>query len=314
MQLTFPSTLRRCRDHLQVIPWLSLIGYSAPVVIYGLMFCLLLPSAWQRLFAPLILLVPLLLLAAKDLAGYPMAVARWKAASVRGESWLQRVAASQPPEFKGYFRLERAMWRGFFSWVLRRPHPPLPAGQRLGYLERGSYGTVICCVLIGLFVEVPIDVFIASIAAKTPEQARVFHIVFGLSALYSFVWVMGDRWQVLGRGHHVLTATSLELDIGVRGCGSIPLDAIAGFERLKQSRAQWCKRHGYCVHATRKLSPYDAPNTILLLKPGCDVRLHLLQVERGGDGPIFLYLDRPDLLGAAICQFNARFENECSSQ
>lgn len=55
-------------------------------------------------------------------------------------------------------------------------------------------------------------------------------------------------------------------------------------------------------HATRKLTPCDAPNVVVLLKPGSDVRLTLLQLERGGDGPSFLYLDRPEQLMAGVRQ------------
>jgi len=300
MQDAFPSTLRRYRDGLQTIPWLLLAGYGVMILFYGALASALLPAAWQRPFLHCLLTLPLLLLVAKDLACYPLAFARWKAASARGEPLLKRLIATQPPEFRGYLRLERAMWRGFFNWVRQRPLPARPAGEALGYLDRGSYGTVICCVLLALFVELPLDVMIASIIAKSPEQSRMLHIGFGLLAAYGFVWVLGDRWHVTGRGHHVLTASSLELDIGPRGFGSIPLDAIAVIERLKESRAAWCRRHGVSLHVTRKLSPFDAPNLVLLLKPGCDVRLHLLQVERGGDGPVFVYLDRPEQLSAAV--------------
>ena len=293
------STLCRYRDQLQVTPWLSVFGYGVLIFIYGTMLSFILPHAWQRTFERFLLVAPLVLLAAKDLAGFPLAVTRWNAARTRGDSWLRRMVVSQPPEFRGYVRVERAMWRSFFSWILRRPQPALPAGQPLGYLERGSYGTVICCALVALCVEVPIDALIASLLAKTPEQARLFHIVFSCAVFYSLVWVLGDRWQVAGRGHHVLTDTTLELDIGVRASGSIPLAAIASVERLKESRADWCKRHGHALHATRKLTPFDAPNVVVLLHPGSDVRLQLLQVERGGDGPIFLYVDRPELLTAA---------------
>jgi len=300
MQIALPSTWRRYRDGLQTIPWLLLTGYGVMILVYGALASVLLPAAWQRPFLHCLLTVPLLLLVAKDLACYPLAFARWKAASARGESLWRRLVATQPPEFRGYLRLERAMWRGFFNWARQRPQPARPVGQALGYLDRGAYGTVICCVLLALFVELPIDVMIASVMAESPEELRMMHIGFGMLAAYGFVWVVGDRWHVTGRGHHVLTATSLELDIGPRGSGSIPLAAIASCERLTDSRAAWCKRHGHVLHATRKLSPFDAPNLVLLLEPGSDVRLLLLQVERGGDGPIFLYVDRPEQLISAV--------------
>ncbi|MDQ2821330.1 MAG: hypothetical protein M3Y65_13200 [Pseudomonadota bacterium] len=275
------------------MPWLSLVGYGLLIMLYGTLLSFLLPAAWQVSFKQLLLAAPLLLIVAKDFACLPLALQRLKLSSARGESYWRRLLAALPPEFLAYTRLERAMWRGFFSWVLRRQPDARPTGTPLGYLERGSYRTVICCLLLALFVEMPIDAFIVSLLAKNSAQGHMLHLLFGVLVLYSVVWIMGDRWYVLGRRHHVLTATTLALDMGARGWGSIPLDAIASCEKLNESRKQWCQRHAFAVHATRTLSPCDAPNLVVLLKPGSDVRLHLLQLERGGDGPIFLYLDTP---------------------
>lgn len=145
-----------------------------------------------------------------------------------------------------------------------------------------------CCALVALFVGVPIDVLLASMLAKTPGQLHAMHLGFGVLAGYSLL-----------------------LDIGARGHGDIALDAIASCERLKQSRTARCQRHGYAARAICLLSPCDAPNLALVLHPGCDVRLTLLQRERqrGGDGPIFLYLDRPELLCAGLSPRNTTSEN-----
>lgn len=294
------TTLRTVRDGLQTMPWLSLIGHGVLIMLYGTLLSFLLPGAWQASFKQLLLVAPLLLIVAKDLACLPLGLQRLQSSRARGESRVKRLLALLTPELLAYTRLERAMWRGFFSWALHRAPDARPAGTPLGYLERGSYRTVICCVLLALFVEMPIDVMIANLLVKTPAQAFTLHIVFGALGLYSFVWVLGDRWQVLGRRYHVLTAATLELDIGARGWGSIPLDAIASCERLTLSRKQWCEQHGCAVHATRTLSPCDAPNIVLRLQSGCDVRLTLLQLERGGDGPIFLYLDSPGQVTAGM--------------
>jgi hypothetical protein len=300
MQSALPSTMVRYRDHLQTTPWLSLLGYGLLIIFYGVLISLFLPHAWQKPFMRALLVAPVILIVVKDLACFPLSLARFRSASAAGAPWRLCIMATLPPELPAWLRMERAMWRGFFSWVFHRHPPARPAGTPLGYLERGSYGTVICCALVSLCVEIPLDTLIASVMAKSAQQARVLHGVFGAIALYGFVWVTGDRWNVLGRRHHVLTDTSLELDIGVRGCGIIPLDAVASCERLNESRAAWCKRHGLNLHATRKVSPFDGPNLVLLLKPGCDVRLNLMQQERGGDGPVFLYLDRPEVLCAAL--------------
>lgn len=300
MPFTVPITLRRYRDGLQTMRWMSLFGYCALILLYGALASLLLLREWRPPFMRFLLQASLLLLVAKDLACLPLYVARVKAARARGDAWPRVLHAALPPAFLAYLRLERAAWRGFFGWLLRRAQPARPAGLALGYLERGSYGTVICCLLIALFVEAPIDVMIVSLMAKTPEQLYLLHVGFGLLAAYSLVWLLGDRWYVSGLRPHVLTATSLALDIGARGYGSIPLDAIASCERIDESCKAWCTRHGYPLHAARKLTPCDAPNVVVTLLPGCDVRLTLLQSERRGDGPIFLYLDRPEQLSAAL--------------
>jgi hypothetical protein len=300
MPFPIPATLRRYRDGLQTMPWMSLIGYGALILLYGVLASLFLPREWRPPFMRFLLLASSMLLVAKDIACLPLHVARIRAAWVRGDTWPRLLYAAIPPAFLAYLRLERAMWRGFFGWMLRRAQPARPAGLALGYLERGSYGTVICCLLVALLVEAPIDVMIASLMAKTPEQLRLLHIGFGIMAAYSLVWILGDRWHVSGRRQHVLTAASLELDIGARGNGSIPLDSIINCERITESCTAWCKRHRYPLHAARKVTPCDAPNVVVTLVPGCDVRLTLLQSERGGDGPIFLYLDRPEQLIAAV--------------
>lgn len=293
-----PATLRRFRDVLQTTPWLSLIGYGMLTMLYGAIGSLFLPRDWQRPFMHYLLAASLLMLVAKDMACLPLHIARVRVARARGATWPRSLCAAVPPGLFAYLRLERAMWRGCANWLLRRAPPPLPAGQALGYLDRGAYTTLIACLLVALLIEAPIDVMIASLMAKTPAQSHALHLAFGLLAAYSFVWVLGDRWHVLGRRCHVLTDDSLVLDLGARGHGTILLDAIAGCARLDEPVSAWCKRHGVPLHAARKLTPFDAPNLVLMLRPGSDVRLTLLQVERGGDGPIFLYLDRPELLVA----------------
>lgn len=300
MHAPISATLRRTRDALQTLPWLSLIGYIVLLLLYGGVASLLLPRDWRPPCMRFLLQASLFLLVAKDIACLPLHVTRVKAARGLGATWARCLYLALPPGLLAYLRLERAMWGGFFGWMLRRAQPARPAGAALGYLERGAYGTVICCVLVALCTELPIDVLIASVIARTPRQMHLLHIGFGLVVAYSLVWVLGDRWYVAGRRHHVLTSTHLQLDIGARGSGSIPLDAIAGCERLTGSRKAWCQQHTYSLHTTRQLTPFDAPNVVLTLQPGCDIRLNLLQLERGGDGPIFLYLDRPELLSAAL--------------
>lgn len=294
------QAMRRCRDHLQRMPWLSLVGYGILAMLYCAIASLFLPTAWQAGLKRAFLVLPLLLLIAKDLACYPLSLQRLRIARAHGAPWRRCVSVLLPPELFAWMRLERAMWHGFLNTLLRRQPAARPPGTALGYLERGAYGTAMCVVLLALLVEMPLDLLIGSVMATTPHQARTLHIVFGLLAAYSGVWILGDRWHVLGRRHHLLTATALELDIGARARGTVALEAIARCERLDESRAAWCQRHGYPLHVTRKVSPWDAPNIVLVLKPGCDVQLTVLQLARDGDSPIFLYVDHPEQLCALM--------------
>jgi hypothetical protein len=47
-------------------------------------------------------------------------------------------------------------------------------------------------------------------------------------------------------------------------------------------------------------SPLDKPNTVLILKNDCPVRLTHWGVQREGLACVFLYVDRPDALVAAL--------------
>lgn len=78
--------------------------------------------------------------------------------------------------------------------------------------------------------------------------------------------------------------------------------AIAGCERLSIPMAEWCARHGIDPRAALCASPFDKPNTVLMLAPGADVRLRHMGRARSGLACVFLYLDRPDTLIAAVQQ------------
>jgi hypothetical protein len=51
---------------------------------------------------------------------------------------------------------------------------------------------------------------------------------------------------------------------------------------------------------TLTASPLDKPNTVLILHDDCPVRLTHWGVPREGLACVFLYVDRPDALAAAL--------------
>jgi hypothetical protein len=256
-----------------------------------------LPDALGHALRPFLLAAPLLPLIAKDLAHFPDALARTRAA-VRARTWRALPAAWLPPELVGLLRLERALRRGFVGWLLRRPRPVQPAGHSFAYLERGSYRTACAILLVSCLLELPIDAGIVQLAAADHATRLTIHLLMLAGALSSIAYMLGDRW-LIGAGEHVLTEQGLELRIGARTHGTIPMTAIAACERIDEPAAAWLRRHGLNPRQAVRASPFDKPNAVLRLKPDNKVPLNHMGVERSDVSCIFLYLDRPqDLIHA----------------
>jgi hypothetical protein len=238
------------------------------------------------------------MLAAKDLAHLPDALARTRAALAQ-DRWRSLPAAWLPPEVVGLVRLDHALRRGFMQWLLRKARSAAPAGEAFGYLERGAYRTGVAIALLFIFVEVPLDAAAVPLLVKDPGIRQVLHALMFVSCLSGFAWVMGDRWLV-GAGRHVLDDEGLHLRTGARTTGVIPRAAIAACERLDEPAPEWCRRHGIAPLAALVASPLDKPNTVLILNENRPVRLAHWGVQREGLACVFLYVDRPDALAAAL--------------
>lgn len=193
-------------------------------------------------------------------------------------------------------RVDRALRRGFLGWLLRRARPAATAtaGHAFGYLERGSYRTACAFVLFSSLVELPLDAAVMPLFIHDPAERMLIHLLMLAASLSSIVYVLGDRWLV-GAGRHLLDGEGLRLHIGARTHGSIPLEAIAACERLAEPEAAWLRRHGIEGRHALRVSPFalDKPNLVLSLKPGSQVHLTHLGVERNSLFSIFLYVDRP---------------------
>jgi hypothetical protein len=277
------------RDMFKVA-WLTLLGSVA--------LKLIVPAAFKDSVRPLIVVAPLLPFVAKDLAHWPDALARLRAAAAVN-AWPRMLTACLPPELLGLLRLDGAMRRGFLNWLRRRPQPALPAGETFGYLERGSYRTAIAIALMATLFELPLDAALMPLFVTDTDTLRLLHLLMAVGSLSTLVWVLGDRWLV-GRGCHVLGAEGLALQVGARTAGTIPLHAIADCGRIDTSPADWCRRHGIAPRDTLLASPLDKPNAVLILKPDSPVRLSHMGVERTGLACVFLYVDHPHRLCHAL--------------
>lgn len=294
--MSFP--MPRYMENLRQASWLTVLRNAWLVLLAGLAVKLMLPDAAHDLVRPLLLVAPLLPLVAKDLSHLPDAIERSRAACAAGQ-WGRLCAAWLPPELVGLLRLGRAQRRGFVHWLLRRPVPALPAGQALTYLERGAYRTMFAIVIFGLLVELPLDTVMLSVLPLDPERRGILHLVMLAGGLSTLVWIVGDRWLV-GAGCHVVDSERLLLRIGARTTGAVPVAAIADCARISESPARWCARQGIDVRRTLTVSPFDKPNTVLILKKDCHVHLEHLGRERRGFDCLFLYLDRPDMLASTL--------------
>lgn len=281
--------------HLRRTSWLQLAGYAY------LGFLLLMfsrhaaPAELGPSLRQLGLVLPLALLAAKDLAHWPDALARLRAAS----GWRSRIAALLPPELLGMFRINRLMREGFMQWLRRRPSASRPEGLPLTYLQRGAYGTAIGVAMVTIFLELPIDVLFAHLLVDDADLRMVIHVISALGAASTFVWVLGDRWHVAD-GAHVLADEVLHLRVGVRTQGSIPLAAIERIEAISEVPERWRRRHGIHRADTLLVTPFDKPNCVLVLKADAGISLLHWQVRRPAPRYVLLYLDRPELLARSV--------------
>jgi len=285
---------------LQDTNWWQMLGYAYLVFMFGRLAVIAMPAVLKSFLDKPLFVLPLLLVVAKDLAGIPDFRRRMCRVARKGTPWSERVGAAFPPEFLALYRLDRAMRQAFFAWVRRKPHAPRPAGTVLTYTERGSYSTVLAIAVFSACIELPLDAAIASLFIDNPRVRAIVHACSLLSAASILMYVVADRWLVRGAQGHVLTGDALDLSIGARASGLIPLGAIERVESVGEKPDEWCKRHRVAKRDTVTVSPFDAPNVVLRLRPEQPVTITTYQLEKPAPAYVFLYLDRPELLRAAL--------------
>jgi hypothetical protein len=263
------------------------------------------PAAWRPAVKSLGLAVPLALLVAKDLAQAPRVLMTLRGLRAQRAGLLQYLAACLPPALLGMARLDRVMWGGFVRWLRRQPNPARPAGLKLGFSDRSAYSAMVAFGLVSLIVELPICALILPLLIHDPAAVRTIHLLSGLGAAYSVVWLLGDRWLLRG-AHHVLSETCLDLQIGARASARIPLASIEDVRLLRESAEQWRKKHGLRHADTVSITPFDKPNLVVCLTPDvhCEITHHGL--ARDAVRYVFLYLDHPTQLLNAFAKRRVR--------
>lgn len=292
-----PHSLHAAAFALRRTSWSQLAGYAYLGFLILLLARLAAPEAAGPALRKLALALPLVLLAAKDLAHLPDALRRLRSAA----GWQGRTLALLPPELIGMVRLDRLMWDGFLQWLRRRRPAARPQGTALTYLQRGAYGTAIGCAMVAVCLELPIDFGILHLFIDDPDTRLLIHVAGAVGVLYTLAWVLGDRWHVAD-GSHVLADDVLHLRVGVRTQGSIALSAIERVDAVTEAPDRWRRRHGVHRADTVLVTPFDKPNCVLVVKQDAGVTLLHWQVRRAAPRYILLYLDRPELLVRGVGQ------------
>ncbi len=255
----------------------------------------------RRQLGNLLLSAALGLLVAKLMVNGYGGLLRYREATRDGASWMDRLSALLPRLVVAQSRMDSAHISAVGAWLLRRPLAPLAPGRRFGFLKRSSYSTLIILGLIGTFVDLPLSTMLASLVSKDPAMQMRIHIVMGMLALYSLIWLMGDRRLMQGSAH-VLDETSLQLSIAGRLAARIPLQNLVRGEAVTVTANEWCKRHGVPVHTALfvRPSPFDRPNLALFLDDGTGAQFTEWQLPGAMPKVLLLYVDEPAQLLAAL--------------
>ncbi|MBQ5950506.1 hypothetical protein [Massilia sp. ST3] len=284
---------------LRSLSWSELAGYAFAALLMGQLTVSFAPASIEAVLRQAALAIPLVLIAAKDLAHAPDAWRRLRSALAERGPWHRCLTALLPPELVGMARLDRLMWQGCLNRLRRRPHADLPDGVALTYLERGAYGTAAAIAFVSVFVELPLDAMIVNLFITDPADLLVVHTLCAFGALYTLVWVLGDRWLV-GAGRHVLTGDALHLHVGARASGVLPLEAIERLDAVNELLPTWRRKRGVARGDMLVVTPFDKPNCVLVLRPEARVDILHWQVRKRLPRYVFLYLDRPELLAARL--------------
>ena len=234
------------------------------------------------------------LLALRWLAWLPEGAQR--ASRVQGSPAARLAVLIVPAEAIGMARLAVLTAGGCLAWIARRPLPPRPAGVPVEDRKKGSYDGFFLINLVSFVPEIPISFLVLSSVALP-----LIHVAVHAAEFLVVVLVLGDR-RLVRAGGHVLGDTHLHLRAGARAAATLPLEAIAGLHPLdkKTSYAAWCRAHGAHLRDTGVVSIFDGPNLVVSMQPGLSLSWTRFQVERPLPRHLFLYVDNPAGLIAAI--------------
>ncbi|MES2321706.1 MAG: hypothetical protein V4633_05535 [Pseudomonadota bacterium] len=205
-----------------------------------------------------------------------------------------------PARVLAWARMDQANLRACAHWIMRRPHAPPPPGQAISFLEKSAYSTTVAMVMFGTFVDLPLNAMIATVMSPDPVIQTRMHIVFSVLAIYSLVWVFGDRHLMQG-SYCVVGATHLDIRIAGRLEAHLPRSAILRCEPTGEGGAAgWCKQHGVAGDDMLVSTPADSATIMLEIDPAAGVKLTSWQRERKAPRYLFLFVDQPSMIMSAL--------------
>jgi len=258
------------------------------------------PGSGRALIWPLGKKLVGMLVLAKCAAHY-QGHARLRAALAGGAGWGAAVAALIPRPAIAWLRLDQANVRACLAWIARRPHPVRPPGTSFTLLKKSGYGTVVLILLVGVFGELPMHATIVGAMVKDAAVQKQVQLIMLALALYSLLWIAGDRRAMQG-SRYVVGEDVFDVVVGNRFSAAIPLRAIVGCAALAQGESGWRERNAVAPEATLTITPADAPNVMIAIDPQAALTVVSWQLERPAPATLFLFADEPAQLIATLKQ------------
>ena len=205
-----------------------------------------------------------------------------------------------PVRVLAWARMDRANLRACIHWIMRRPHAPPPPGLAISFLAKSSYSTIVAMGIFSTFVDLPLNAMIATVMTPDPVIQSRIHILFSVLAVYSLVWILGDRYMMQG-SYCMVGASHVDVKMAGRLEAHIPRCAIVRCEPVGEGGAAgWCKRHGVPSSEMLVSTPADSATVMLEIDPGAGVTLTSWQVERKAPKYLFLFVDQPSMIVSAL--------------
>lgn len=213
------------------------------------------------------------------------------ATGVNLENMDALTAATMPPWSRGYYRIEKRVYRDSWRTITRKPLEPAGEFSVAG----GPNGKRRAPALLLLVVASAVlgAAYLPSLV--TTFWPRLFAFAgIGYAALYGAIWIVGER-RSLKEGGHRITGDALVLDLGIRCSGAVALDSIAACAAIEPGAAAVRASDVWTVSAGERV------NVLITLNSATALSITSLGSPRQiSKRCIALYVDQPRAFADAL--------------